>query len=60
MSTNTMSRLAWVLGILLLVLGVVVLVFAQGHRRWYSGAFFAIAGTVSLVNASRWRHRTEP
>ncbi len=59
MTRNTMSRMACVLGILLLVLAVIALVFAHGLRRWYSGIFFAIMGTASLVNAMRWRRSTE-
>ena len=43
-----------VLGIACLVLAVVILVFADGARRWYSGAFFAVLGVVLLLNA-RWR-----
>jgi len=59
MTRSTMSRMACVLGILLLVLAVIVLVFADGLRRWYGGIFFAIMGTASLVNAMRWRRRLE-
>ena len=50
-----MSEVAFVSGILCIVLSVVVLVFADGLRRWYSGIFFAITGAVMLVNAFRWR-----
>ncbi len=59
MTGNRKSRMAWVLGILLLVLAVIVLVFAHGLRRWYSGFFLAIMGTVSLLNAMRWRGSAE-
>ncbi len=51
------AGLVW--GILYLVLAVIVFVFADGLRRWYSGIFFAIMGTVLLVNARRWRHGSD-
>lgn len=46
-----MKKLAVVLGVLFLLLAVIVLVFADGLRRWYSGLFFALIGTVTLLNA---------
>jgi len=54
-----MSKMALVLGILCLVVMVIVFVFADGPRRWYSGIFFAIMGAVMLLNAVRWRRVTE-
>lgn len=54
-----MSKLAWVVAILSIILAVVIFVFADGLRRWYSGAFFAIIGTVMLVNALRWRRTAD-
>ena len=52
-----MSKMAFFVGILCIVVAVVVFVFADGPRRWYSGIFFAFLGTVMLVNANRWfRH----
>ena len=59
MTGNTMSKMALVVGILCLVLAVIVLVFAHGLRRWYSGIFFAFMATVMVVNAMRWRRITE-
>ncbi len=50
-----MSKVALVSGTLCIVLAVIVFVFADGLRRWYSGIFFAIMGTVIMVNALRWR-----
>jgi len=44
-----------VLGILCIVVAMIVFVFADGLRRWYSGIFFAMIGTVMLVNFLRWR-----
>ena len=49
-----MKRLAVVLGVSFLLLAVIVFVFADGLRRWYSGIFFAIIGTVALLNAFYW------
>jgi hypothetical protein len=45
-----MKKLSVVLGVIFLLLAVIVLVFASGLRRWYSGIFFAILGTVALIN----------
>ena len=50
-----MSKTTWILGILCLVLAVIILVFAEGLRRWYSGIFFALLGSVMLVNGLRRR-----
>jgi hypothetical protein len=50
-----MSKMHLVLGILFIVLAVIIFVFADGLRRWYSGIFFAMIGTVILVNALRKR-----
>jgi len=54
-----MSKVALITGILCIVLAVIVFVFADGLRRWYSGIFFTIIGTVMLVNAPRWRRATD-
>ncbi len=54
-----MNRVGLVCGILCVVLAVIVFVFADGLRRWYSGMFFAIMGAVLLVNARRWRHGSD-
>jgi membrane protein implicated in regulation of membrane protease activity len=50
-----MSKVALVTGILCIMVAVIVFVFADGLRRWYSGIFFALIGTVMLVSAVRWR-----
>lgn len=55
MTKNAMSKMAAVSGILCIVLLVIVLSYADGPRRWYSGFFFAVIGTMMLVNAWRWR-----
>ena len=50
-----MNRIALAAGILCIGMAVVVFVFAEGLRRWYSGLFFAVLGVVMLLNAARWR-----
>jgi hypothetical protein len=59
MSKTAMSKLSLVTGLLCVVLAIVILVFAEGLRRWYSGLFFALIGVLSLVNARRWRDPVE-
>lgn len=49
-----MKKVPVVLGVIFLLLAVIVLGFASGLRRWYSGIFFAIIGTVTLLNGFRW------
>jgi len=46
-----MKNVAVTLGVIFLLLSVIVFVFARGLRRWYSGLFFAIIGTATLLNA---------
>lgn len=46
-----MKKASAVLGVIFLLLAVIVLVFASGLRRWYSGLFFAFIGVASLLNA---------
>ena len=55
MKKNTLVKLALISGVLWIVLAVIVFIFADGLRRWYSGIFFALLGTVTLINALRWR-----
>ncbi|PLX22414.1 MAG: hypothetical protein C0600_16640 [Ignavibacteria bacterium] len=54
MRNKTRNKAFIILGILCVVLAVIVFIFADGLRRWYSGIFFAIIGTV-MLNA--WRSR---
>lgn len=54
-----MSKMALVTGIICLAAMIVVLISADGPRRWYSGIFFAIIGAVMLVNAVRWGRATD-
>ena len=53
-----MNKLALVVGILCCVVAVIVFVFADGMRRWYSGIFFALLGAVMLAQTLRWRRDT--
>ena len=46
-----MKKVALVTGVLFVVLAIAVFVFVDGLRRWYSGIFFAMVGSVILVNA---------
>ena len=54
-----MRKSALVLGVVFVVLAIVVLVLADGLRRWYSGLFFALMGIVALSYAFRRRHGHE-
>ena len=54
-----MNKLALAVGILCCVAAVVIFIFADGMRRWYSGLFFAILGAVTLLQALRWRRNTD-
>lgn len=53
MSKETFRKLALTIGPLCFVLAVVILIFADGLRRWYSGLFFAVIGAVILLGALR-------
>jgi hypothetical protein len=55
MNRKTMSKVALLTAIICAVMAVVVFVFADGLRRWYSGIFFAVMALVMLLNALRWR-----
>ncbi len=57
MTESTMRKVALVFGFFFIVLALVILIFADGLRRWYSGIFFALIGTVTLLNTLR-RRRT--
>ncbi len=56
MKKSKLVILTLVLGILCIILSVIVFIFADGLRRWYSGIFFLLIGTVTLINAVRWQH----
>ena len=59
MKESSFGKATLVLGVLCIVLALIILVFASGLRRWYSGIFFALIGTVSLLNGRRWRRASE-
>lgn len=40
-------------GIVCLALAVVIFIFAEGNRRFYSGIFFALLGVILAMNARR-------
>jgi len=48
-----MARLTLLAGTVALVFGLVILVFAEGLRRYYSGLFFLLMGAVLL-----WKYRS--
>ena len=48
-----MQKALLILGIIFLVLAVVIFVFADGLRRYYSGGFFLVIGIACIANALR-------
>jgi hypothetical protein len=46
-----MRRTPLVIAALCIVLAVLIFVFAEGARRLYAGAFFAVLGVVVAMNA---------
>jgi len=56
---STMRKVALGFGFFFIVLALVILIFADGLRRWYSGIFFALIGTVTLLNTLRWRRTSK-
>ena len=54
-----MNKVTLVIGLLCFVAAVIIFVFADGLRRYYSGIFFAIVGTVMMINALRWRRKAD-
>lgn len=59
MTKSKMNKMAVAIGILCIAIAVIVLVFAEGLRRWYSGIFFMLMGTIMLINALRWRRHAD-
>jgi len=49
-----MQKSSIVAGMIALVLGIAILFFAEGLRRFYSGLFFMLMGLVLL-----WRSRSK-
>ena len=52
-----MNRLNLILVLLSFALAVIIFLFADGARRWYSSAFFVVLGAVMLFNVKRSRTR---
>ena len=46
-----MRRLGFILGVVFFGLGLFILVYAEGLRRWYAGLFFILLGLVTFLNA---------
>lgn len=59
MKNNKFIGVSKISGILFLVLAVVIFVFAEGLRRWYSGIFFTIIGSGTILNALRLERGTD-
>ena len=39
------------IAVVFFILSVIIFIIADGLRRWYSGAFFFILGSVTIVKA---------
>ena len=52
-----MNRLNLILALLSFAVAVIIFLFADGARRWYSGAFFVVLGVVMLVSVKQGRAR---
>ena len=52
-----MNRLNLILALLSFALAVIIFLFADGARRWYSSAFFVVLGLVVLASIKRGRNR---
>jgi peptidoglycan/LPS O-acetylase OafA/YrhL len=57
---NTVRKVILASGIVSVLLALIALVFADGLRRYHSGIFFAVMGTVMLVSTRRRRRGTPP
>ena len=55
-----MPKKSLLLGLLFLCLAVVILVFADGLRRWYSGFFFLLMGLWVVLRARFGARKEEP
>jgi len=59
MTKKTKIKLGFTGAVLFLGLSLVIFLFADGLRRWYSGIFFFILGGTMLSNAIYWRRHTD-
>lgn len=51
MTNKNKYKLYLTMAIIFFILSVIIFVFADGLRRWYSGGFFLIMGGVVLSKA---------
>lgn len=51
METQTKFIPSIIIACLFITLAIVILIFAEGLRRWYSGLFFFIMGSVTMLRA---------
>ena len=49
MTKGTISKISLATAILFIALAVIVFIFAEGLRRWYSGIFFLLIGIAVFV-----------
>lgn len=54
MNRKNSRLLVFATAILSLIFAIIIFIFAEGMRRWYSGSFFALIAVVMLINALRW------
>jgi len=52
-----MKRLNLILALVSFALAVIIFLFTDGARRWYSSAFFVVLGVVMLVSVKRGQAR---
>ncbi len=52
-----MNRLNLILTLLSFAVALIIFLFADGARRWYSGALFVVLWVVMLVSAKRGQTR---
>lgn len=50
-----MKKIELIIGTICLALAVIIFIYAEGLRRWYSGMFFAIIAVAMFLNA--WRRQ---
>jgi hypothetical protein len=52
-----MHRISLAIAFLCFAVAVVIIIFAEGLRVYYSGGLFIVLGVVSLINARRFKRR---
>lgn len=48
-------KMQMLIAVVALILAIVIFVFAEGARRYYSGGFFALVSIVNLLMAMKKR-----